>query len=160
VTSLLDPSTGLLQQEAFLHLILREAGRATRYRDFFSLFLFKPDIPEGESESAERIATALSRKMSEFVRVTDLVGHLPDGIGILLLHTGHAEAIRVAERVRTAVGQLEFRSGGPSPKAVTISAGAVSFPRDGQTPSTLLSRAERYLQRARQRGGNSVVYGS
>ena len=161
VTSLLDPSTGLLQQEAFLHLLLRETGRATRYRDFFSLFLFKPDIPEDDPGFEERIATALSRKMSEFVRVTDLVGHLPEGMGILLLHTGHAEAVRVAERVRTAIGQLEFRSGaGPSPRGVTISAGTVSFPRDGQTPSTLLSRAERYLQQARQRGGDSVVYGS
>ncbi len=160
MASLLDPSTGLLQQEAFLHLILRETGRATRYRDFFSLFLFRPDIPDDESDSAERIATALSRKMSEFVRVTDLVGHLPEGIGILLLHTGHVEAIRVAERVRTAVAQLEFRSGGPSPRAVTISAGTVSFPRDGQSPSTLLSRAGRYLRQARQRGGDSVVYGS
>jgi hypothetical protein len=36
----------------------------------------------------------------------------------------------------------------------------VSFPRDGQTSTTLLSRAQRYLEQARQRGGDKVVYGS
>ena len=79
--------------------------------------------------------------------------------GILLLHTDHLEAVRIAERVRAAVRRLEFRlEPGPSPKLVTISAGTVSFPRDGQTSSTLLSRAEKYLQAARQRGGDSVVH--
>ncbi len=159
VASLLDPSTGLLQQEAFLHLLLRETGRATRYRDFFSLCLFKPDIRNEETGVERRVAISLSRKMSELLRVTDLVGPLQEGMGILLLHTDHLEAVRVAERVRTAVRRLEFRlESGPSPKPLTISAGAVSFPRDGQTYSTLLARAERYLQEAQQRGGDSVVH--
>ena len=159
VASLLDPSTGLLQQEAFLHLLLRETGRATRYRDFFSLCLFKPDLREGEPGLERQVAISLSRKMSELLRVTDLVGPLPEGMGILLLHTDHLEAVRIAERVRAAVRRLEFRlEPGPSPKLVTISAGTVSFPRDGQTSSTLLSRAEKYLQAARQRGGDSVVH--
>ena len=159
VASLLDPSTGLLQEEAFLHLLLRETGRATRYRDFFSLCLFKPDLREEEPGFERRVAISLSRKMSELLRVTDLVGPLPEGMGILLLHTDHLEAVRVAERVRAAVRRLEFRlEPGPSPKLVTISAGTVSFPRDGQTYATLLSRAERYLQEARQRGGDNVVH--
>src|SRR5438876_638448 len=102
VASLLDPSTGLLQQEAFLHLLLRETGRATRYRDFFSLCLFKPDLREGEPGLERQVAISLSRKMSELLRVTDLVGPLPEGMGILLLHTDHLEAVRIAQRVRPA----------------------------------------------------------
>jgi diguanylate cyclase (GGDEF)-like protein len=160
VASLLDPSTGLLQEEAFLHLLLRETGRATRYRDFFSLCLFKPDVREEERGFERRVTLSLSRKMSELLRVTDLVGPVPEGLGgILLLHTDHLEAVRIAERIRAAVRRLEFRlERGPSLTPVTISAGTVSFPRDGQTSATLLSRAERYLQEAQHRGGDSVVH--
>ena len=157
--SLLDPSTGLFLQEAFLHLLVRETGRGTRYRDLFTLCLFKPDVPEGESGFEKRIETALSTKVSEFVRGTDLVGHFPEALGVLLLHTGHGEALGVAERIREAIRRVEFRQGPEHPpRPLTLSAGVVSFPRDGQSSAILLSRAQRYLQQARQGGGNKVVF--
>lgn len=158
--SLLDPSTGLFQYEAFLHLLLRETGRGARYRDFFTLCLFKPDIPEGEADFEEGIETALLSRVAEFIRATDIVGRFPMGLGVLLLHTGHAEAVSVAERVRAGIRRVEFRRG-PNlpPRTLTLSAGVVSFPRDGQTSTTLLSRAQRYLEEARQHGGDKVVYG-
>src|SRR6266850_7231974 len=102
--SLLDPSTGLFRQEAFLHLLVRETGRGTRYRALFTLCLFKPDVPDGESGFEKKIEAALSTKVSEFVRATDLVGQFPENLlGVLLLHTGYAEAVGVAERVREAI---------------------------------------------------------
>src|SRR5712692_11097401 len=82
VSSLLDPSTGLLHQEAFLHLLLRETGRATRYRDFFSLCLFKPDLREEEPGFERRVSITLSRKMSELLSVTDIVEPITDGMGL------------------------------------------------------------------------------
>lgn len=159
--SLLDPSTGLFQYEAFLHLLLRETGRGARYRDFFTLCLFKPDVPEEEADLEEGIEAALSSRVAEFIRATDIVGRFPMGLGVLLLHTGHAEAVGVAERVRAGVRRVEFRRGPEKPpRPLTLSAGVVSFPRDGQTSTTLLSRAQRYLEEARQRGGDKVVYGA
>jgi len=158
--SLLDPATGLFQYEAFLHLLLRETGRGTRYRDFFTLCLFKPDLPAEDAEFEAGIETALSTRVAEFIRATDIVGRFPMGLGVLLLHTGHAEAIGVAERVRAGVRRVEFRRGPEQPpRQLTLSAGVVSFPRDGQTSTTLLSRAQRYLDQARQRGGDKVIYG-
>jgi GGDEF domain-containing protein len=68
--------------------------------------------------------------------------------------------VAVAERVRAGVRRMEFRRGpNQAPRHLTLSAGIVSFPRDGQTSTTLLSRAQRYLEQARQRGGDKVVYG-
>ena len=160
VVSLLDPSTGLFWHEAFLHLLVRETGRGTRYRDFFTLCLFKPDVPKGESGFEKRIEAALSTKVSEFVRATDLVGYFPEALGVLLLHAGHREAVGVAERVREGIRHVEFRRGLKHPsRPLTLSAGVVSFPRDGQSSATLLSRAQRYLEQARQRGGDKAVYG-
>jgi hypothetical protein len=160
IVSLLDPSTGLFQYEAFLHLLLRETGRGTRYRDFFTLCIFKPDVPPEDAEFKETIETALSSRVAEFIRATDIVGRFPEGLAVLLLHTGHAEAVAVAERVRAGVRRMEFRRGpNQPPRQLTLSAGIVSFPRDGQTSTTLLSRAQRHLEQARQRGGDKVVYG-
>jgi diguanylate cyclase (GGDEF)-like protein len=158
--SLLDPSTGLFQYEAFLHLLLRETGRGTRYRDFFTLCLFRPDVSTEDADFETSIETALSGRISEFIRATDIVGRFPMGLGVLLLHTGHTEAVGVAERVRAGIRRVEFRRGPElPPKRLTLSAGVVSFPRDGQTSATLLSRAQRYLDQARQHGGDKVVYG-
>jgi diguanylate cyclase (GGDEF)-like protein len=159
--SLLDPATGLFQYEAFLHLLLRETGRGTRYRDFFTLCLFKPDVAPENAEFEPAIDVALSTRVAEFIRSTDIVGRFPMGLGVLLLHTGHTEALGVAERVRAAVRRVEFRRGPDLPPIqLTLSAGVVSFPRDGQTSTTLLARAKRYLEQARQHGGDKVVHGS
>ena len=158
--SLLDPSTGLFQYEAFLHLLLRETGRGTRYRDFFTLCLFKPDVPTEDADFETAIETALSGRITEFIRATDIVGRFPMGLGVLLLHTGPTEAVSVAERVRAGIRRVEFRRGpGLPPRRLTLSAGVVTSPRDGQTSATLLSRAQRYLDQARQHGGDKVVYG-
>jgi hypothetical protein len=159
--SLLDPSTGLFQYEAFLHLLLRETGRGTRYRDFFTLCLFKADVPPEDAEFEPMIEAALSSRVADFIRATDIVGRFPMGLGVLLLHTGHTEAIGVAERVRAAMRRVEFRRGPDlPPRQLTLSAGVVSFPRDGQTSTTLLSRAQRYLEQARLHGGDRVVHGA
>jgi diguanylate cyclase (GGDEF)-like protein len=95
------------------------------------------------------------------IRSTDIVGRFPTGLGVLLLHTGHTEALGVAERVRVAMRRIEFRRGSDLPPLqLTLSAGVVSFPRDGQTSTTLLTRARRYLEQARQDGGDKVIHGS
>src|SRR5215467_8231657 len=107
--SLLDPATGLFQYEAFLHLLLRETGRGTRYRDFFTLCLFKADVAPEDAQFEPAIEVALSTRVAELIRSTDIVGRFPTGLGVLLLHTGHTEALGVAERVRVAMRRIEFR---------------------------------------------------
>src|SRR5262249_56035201 len=93
------------------------------------------------------IEVALSTRVAEFIRSTDIVGRFPMGLGVLLLHTGPTEAIVVAERVRTSVRRVEFRRGPDLPPIqVTLSAGLVSFPRDGQTSTPLPPQSHPYLQ--------------
>ena len=41
----LDPSTGVVREAEFRYLLGREVGRALRYQDFFSVCLFRPDLP-------------------------------------------------------------------------------------------------------------------
>jgi diguanylate cyclase (GGDEF)-like protein len=161
VTDFVDATTGVLSEEAFQHMLTRETGRATRYHDFFSLCLVKPDLDESSEESKEEIEAAISKKIPDFVRSTDLVGRLGGAIGIMLLYTSGEDAIGVANRIRTHIQQVMFRNrpAGQSHR-LTLSIGEVSFPHHGHDRQTLLVTATQCLGRAAERGGNQVVYAS
>ena len=158
MTDFMEPVTGVYLEETFRHFLTREAQRATRYQDYFSICLLKPDRVDGAGEDVQQ---ALTRKISQFLRSTDLVGRVHDGIAILLLHTEGADAVRVAERIRDHIEHVAFGTApGDSPRQLTLSVGGVSFPRDGYNDTVLLSRAQAHLNEAARRGGNQVVYAS
>lgn len=161
VTDFVDAATGVFSEDAFQHMLTRETGRAARYQDFFSLCLVKPDVDEGSEESEEEIEAAISKKIPEFVRSTDMVGRLAPGIGIVLLYTSGEDAIGVANRIRTDIEQVTFRDrpAGRSHR-LTLSIGEVSFPPHGHDRQTLLVMAAQCLGHAAERGGNRVVYAS
>jgi diguanylate cyclase (GGDEF)-like protein len=156
VTDFVEPATGIFVEEAFRHLLSREAVRATRYQDFFSVCLVRPDTPE--HDEGEDIYQAVSRKIAQFLRSTDVVGRVQDEIGILLLHTEGGDAARVAERLRAHIEQVSFLRDSGSPRQITLSVGGVSFPRDGYNDSVLLSRAQAHVNEAARQGGNRVVH--
>ena len=152
----MDPASGVFGEEAFHQLLTREASRATRYQDFFSVCLVRPD--GGGPDPDEPMQQAVSRKIAQFLRSTDVVARTRDGIAILLLNTPDADASRVAERIRSHVENVSFQPDpATAPKRVTLSIGLVSFPRDGHNESMLLARAQARLKEAGQRGGNQVV---
>jgi diguanylate cyclase (GGDEF)-like protein len=152
----MDPASGVFGEAAFHQLLTREASRATRYQDFFSVCLVRPD--ETSLEPDEAMQQAVARKITQCLRSTDVVARLRDGIAILLLNTPDAEAVRVAERIRAHVENVSFQ---PDPAAaarrLTLSMGLVSFPRDGHDETALLSRAQGRLKEGAERGGNQVV---
>jgi len=156
VPDFIDPVSGVFGGEAFHQLLTREASRATRYQDFFSVCLVRPDGASLESDAA--MQQAVARKITQFLRSTDVVARLRDGIAILLLDTPDADAARVAERIRAHIENVSIQSD-PSAAArrVTLSMGLVSFPRDGHNETALLSRAQSRLKEAAERGGNQVV---
>lgn len=151
----MDPASGVFGDEAFHQLLTREASRATRYQDFFSLCLVRPDVADGADDA---IHEAVARKIAAFLRSTDVVGRIRDGIAILMLNTPDADSVRIAERIRAHVEAAAFKAGpGTMPRSVTVSIGLVSFPRDGSNGTILLSKAQNHLRDAVKRGGNRVV---
>ena len=53
MSEFMDTQTGVFHEEAFRHLLTREAGRATRYQDFFSVCLLRPDVPDDRRQMEE-----------------------------------------------------------------------------------------------------------
>lgn len=158
VSDFVEPATGVFIEDAFRHLLTREAQRSTRYQDFFSVCLLKPDALGTVDEDVRRM---VSRKIAQMLRSTDMIGQVDNGIAVLLLHTEGADAVRVAERLRAHIEQVAFPGQpGNGARQVTLSVGGVSFPRDGYNDTVLLSRAQAHLSEACRRGGNQVVYAS
>jgi len=154
----MDPASGVFGEEAFHELLTREASRATRYQDFFSVCLVRPDGAAHEPDPA--LQQAVARKITQVLRSTDAVARLRDGIAILLLNTPDADAARVAERIRAHLENVSFLSDpAAAARRETLSMGLVSFPRDGHNETVLLSRAQSRLKEAAERGGNQVVSG-
>jgi diguanylate cyclase (GGDEF)-like protein len=148
----------VLGEEAFRQLIAREANRASRYQDFFSVCLVKPDALEAFRRDLPAFREVIAGKIAESLRSTDAVARVQDGAAFLLLHTASADALRVAERVRSHIESVAF-PGAPGAPAhrITLSVGEVSFPQDGSNDRLLMSRAEAYLKEAARRGGNRIV---
>jgi diguanylate cyclase (GGDEF)-like protein len=155
----LDEATReVLGEETFRQLLAWETSRATRYQDFFSVCLVKPDAFEATNGRANEIQLAIARKIAESLRSSDVVGRVQDGTAILLLHAASTDAGRIAERIRADVEKVAFPGplGNPA-RRLTLSVGKVSFPHDGSTDKTLLSRAQANLHEAARQGGNRVV---
>ena len=152
----MDPASGVFGEEAFQQLLTREASRATRYQDFFSVCLVRPDGNGHEPDGV--MQQALARKITQVLRSTDVVARLRDGIAILLLNTPDADAVRVAERIRSHLENVSFQTDpAGAARSVTLSMGLVSFPRDGHNETVLLSRVQTRLKEAAERGGNQVI---
>lgn len=149
----------VLAEEAFRQFLAREADRASRYQDFFSICLVKPDTPDPfQRDLVPGFREAIATKISEVLRSTDVVGRIQDGAAFLLLHTASGDALRVAERIRSHIENVAFPGapGGP-PRRITLSVGEASFPQDGSNDRLLMLRAELYLREAARRGGNRIV---
>jgi diguanylate cyclase (GGDEF)-like protein len=152
-------TAGIFHEETFRHLLSREAQRAIRYQDFFSVCLLRLDSPAGGWGVSEEIERAMSLKIPEFVRATDIVGQISSATAVILLHTAGDDALRVAERLRSNIEQVAFREGPEGrPTRLTVSVGKVSFPYDGHDDATLLSQAMAYLEQAVDQGGNQVSH--
>jgi len=152
------PPGEVLDEETFRRLLELEANRATRYRDFFALCLVQPDQAGPKDETGEMLGRRVASKIAEFVRSSDVVGRLGDGIGVLLLQTASSDALRVTERLRSEIGNVRFQGeAAGTGRKITLSVGEVSFPVDGHSEVSLLSRARARLQEAVRSGGDRVV---
>jgi diguanylate cyclase (GGDEF)-like protein len=145
---------GVLDEDAFRRLLTLEANRATRYRDFFVLCLVQPDQISPKEQADEMLGERVARKIVEFVRSSDVVGRLGEGIGVLLLQAESADASRVTERLRNEIGNVRFQEAAGPGRKVTVSVVEASFPADGHNESLLLSRARARLLEAVRSGGD------
>jgi diguanylate cyclase (GGDEF)-like protein len=152
-----DPLTGLLNRRAFTERLHDEVARAARYGKPLSLLLLDLDGLKQLNDRAGHHAgdaalQALARSLRAQSRSADLAARWGgDEFVVLAPETRRAEAMELAERIRTTVASL-------GPDGVTVSIGvATAEPVDASADATLEAAADASVYEAKRQGGNRVV---
>lgn len=103
--------------------------------------------------TGDEVLAAVARDIRQSVRPYDAACRIGgEEFAVILPRTGAAEAVEVAERIRTLVG-LTDHEGLPE---VAMSLGVATFPDHGTTIRTLVSRADDAMYAAKDAGRNTV----
>lgn len=159
-----DALTGIGNRRRMTAQILAELERARRFGHPLSLLMididhFKQVNDTFGHDAGDRAIVAVALALSVDLRACDSVARFGgEEFVVLMPETGQDMACDVAERLRQSIASLCLEGDDGSPIALTVSIGA-AMARDAgpaETPSALLSRADRALYRAKAAGRNRV----
>ena len=158
-----DSLTGLANHRQFHELLAREQARAERHDLSFNLVMLDIDgfkllndtygHPCGDS-ALRHVANILQAN----ARASDVVGRYGgDEFVLILSETDTAEATRVIEKLRAAVGEKPFIT--PTGEKIPIHAsfGIAGYPQDGRGVNELVVAADSNLYASKRRGGNAIT---
>jgi len=152
-----DALTGVANRRSFEEALQRELARAVRRNESCGLIVvdvdhFKRVNDTYGHQTGDQVLVGVARALGGAARATDLVSRYGgEEFAVILPASTGADTVRVAERLRAAVG------GKWGPVPVTVSAGAAVFPADGADASSLVAAADAALYRAKRQGRNRTV---
>ncbi len=156
-----DPLTGLVNRAHFFALAKGEIRRARRYSRPLAVIMadidhFKRINDTYGHREGDRALASFADLCRNLVRAEDTVARLGgEEFGLLLPETDAAQAVALANRLRTAVEDLHL---GGLPAPITISIGISQFLAAETTLDAALSRADQALYAAKRSGRNRVVH--
>ncbi len=156
--SVTDVLTGLSNRRNLMQRLGEEIVRSNRTAhpfavlmadvDHFKLYNDANGHPAGDAVLKE--VAAILRKAA---RASDCVARYGgEEFCLILPVTGPAEAMQLAERIRSRVAKTDFPGG-----TITLSVGVASVPEDGQTSEAAIGAADEALYQAKRDGRNRVV---
>ncbi|GAB7040016.1 diguanylate cyclase [Catenuloplanes sp. NPDC020197] len=158
-----DPLTGLTNRRRLDALLAAEWRRAARPRNPLSIAMIDIDHFKGYNDhyghqGGDRCLVTVATTVAAHVRSTDHVARYGgEEFCIILPETPLADALVVAERVRSAVEALREPHALSPHGIVTVSIGvAAAFPRPNRDVDTLVKTADECLYAAKRAGRNRV----
>lgn len=151
-----DPLTGLANRRLLAEQLARALARMQRDQQglavlFCDLDLFKPVNDTRGHDTGDAVLVEIASRISASIRTNDLAARLGGDEFVVMIegYESRAEIEVVAERVITAACEPIIVNG--EPVAVGVSIG-VAVAHDGDTPDSLLSRADDLMYRAKAAG--------
>jgi diguanylate cyclase (GGDEF)-like protein len=168
--SRIDSKTGLLNAGTWEREAVSEIARAVRTRTPLALMLIDLDHFKAVNDAyghlaGDRTLKAISRTFKIFLRDYDLAGRFGgEEFSLLLPHTGEADALRIAERMRAHIADMPIAAGDDpeaEPIRVTVSIGVAALGTTwdratGSQLTDLLAAADTALYRAKSGGRDRV----
>ncbi len=157
-----DPMTGLNNYRAFRMHLVDEWKRAVRYRRPLSIIILDLDGFKGINDRyghpcGDRLLIALADTLRETVRETDVPARYGgEEFAVVCPETSGADALIVAERIRSAVEASRHQLAPDETTAITCSVGVATFPQHAESEATLIEAADAALYYAKRSGKNRV----
>lgn len=157
-----DSLTGVRNRRCFMQAAALEFERATRHNRPMAIVLidvdhFKRINDRHGHQSGDQSLIEIAHACQQTLRKTDLLARFGGEEFIVLLpETGQREAVRLAERMRSAVASEVRLPGSGRPGEVTISLGAVALSRSTPSLDVLIQAADLALYDAKRAGRDRV----
>jgi len=157
----IDALTGLYNRRAILGKLHESINSANRYREILSLIMLDIDHFKKINDryghlTGDNILEQIATSIRHNVRDTDAVGRYGgEEFVIILQKTNLSSAWVVAERLRGVIQNAQMKDPHGNMFTVTVSQGLVEWER-AEDSSSLISRADEALHRAKEKGRNRV----
>jgi diguanylate cyclase (GGDEF)-like protein len=158
VASLTDPLTGLWNVRYLTMVVNQEIERAARFDRPLGLLMLDLDHFKRVNDTygharGDAVLTEFAQRLRAVVREVDAVARYGgEEFVVVLPETSLEGAVRLAERIGSAVRDRPFKSAEGPPLPVTVSIGASVFPTNGTTAPLLLRAADAALYEAKNAG--------
>lgn len=158
VRSLTDHLTGIANRLAYQERMAMEFNRWQRYQAPLSLALFDIDHFKSINDNfghdvGDRVLRSVARQLAEHARSVDFVARFGgEEFVVILPSTTLEQGHQAADKLRRIIDEVIFKHG-ERQVPVTVSAGVAELTA-GDSPDTLLKRADEALYRAKRNGRN------
>ncbi|WKL57299.1 PleD family two-component system response regulator [Asticcacaulis sp. ZE23SCel15] len=158
-----DTLTGLNNRRFMDHQLLRLVAKAIKGGPKVSLLLvdidhFKKVNDTYGHDGGDEVLKEFARRLGQNVRAIDLPCRMGgEEFVVIMPETEAKDAAMIAERVRAQVAAKPFSLTDGRTLDVTISVGVSTSKGAGDTPDTLMKRADQAVYEAKQSGRNRVI---
>ena len=155
--AMIDSLTQVDNRRLLTQLLKEEVTRAERHNLPLSILLFDLDRFKHINDSfghntGDEVLQEVARQLRQAIRTSDPFGRWGgDEFLVLATNTDGKQAVELAERLRENLEKCAFGSAGK----VTASFGVTTY-QNGDSPETLIRRADMGLYKAKSRGRNRI----
>ena len=159
-----DPLTGIYNRRYTMDTLKNEIKRYGRHGITFSILIMDVDHFKRINDTwghpaGDRVLNRIGRALASGLRTTDTVGRIGgEEFMVILPYTNRECAVTVAEKIRGTVEGMSFAEG-TEHFNITCSIGIAQV-REGRAEemNALVSRADRAMYRAKEKGRNRVEW--
>lgn len=154
-----DPLTGVFNRNQLNNVLPQEIGRGIRYDKTFGLLMididhFKHVNDKYGHDVGDKVLQKTAQILSQFIRENDtLIRWGGEEFVVIVLEVDEQSLIHFCDKLREKIEDEYYGAVGK----ITVSVGATLF-RENDFPDGLISRADKALYEAKEKGRNITVY--
>jgi diguanylate cyclase (GGDEF)-like protein len=157
----IDGLTQIPNHRTFQEVLSKELERAGRYGSPLSLLLMDIDHFKSFNDKyghpvGDLVLKMVAKSIQNSIRGTDFCARYGgEEFVVVLIQTDEQQAAMLAERVRSAVEEMQVQNE-DTVLRVTVSIGSATFTTDAQTKQQLIDSADKAMYHSKQTGRNRV----